>query len=325
MAMKNDNLPMVDIVIPTYKRPKLLQRALESVLNQTYPNIVNIIVTDDSNDDAETMQLIKNFQLRDPRILYVYDDRYLHCPARNKNNGIDHVESEFFLILDDDDWLEGSATEEMVCIAARGNYDIVFANCIDERGNFMGEHHGKSEEATYKDFICGYFDGEYVWLVRTSAFGKIRFNDKLIYGEHVVMWKVLDGKKIFHLHKPFRYYNTQGVRITTAPKKNPERFFDIWYETCTIFEDDFLQWCPRRLQKYLMLLAYHSVLAGRKEETRKIIKEVYIKDKNIMFLVPLIVLYFPANFLVLLRSSYTVFHLAIRNARLRLLALRSKV
>ena len=83
--MENHEFPSVDIIIPTYKRPVLLKRALESVLNQTYPNIAHVIVTDDSNDGAETKQLIKGFQARETRITYVCNDRYSHCPAGNKN------------------------------------------------------------------------------------------------------------------------------------------------------------------------------------------------------------------------------------------------
>ena len=45
--MKN---PLVSILIPTYNQPEYFRQALESALNQTYPNI-EIIVSDDSTDD----------------------------------------------------------------------------------------------------------------------------------------------------------------------------------------------------------------------------------------------------------------------------------
>jgi len=315
--MENHEFPSVDIIIPTYKRPVLLKRALESVLNQTYPNIAHIIVTDDSNDGAETKQLIKGFQARDTRITYVYNDRYSHCPAGNKNNGMDYISSDFFAILDDDDWLEQNAIEELVDTALKGNYDFVFANCIDDNGNFTGEHHGKTEDATYRDFICGYFDGEYFWLFKTSSVANHRFDDKLIYGEHVMIWNLLKGKKACYLHKALRHYNTRGFRLTTAVQKNPEKFFDIWYETCTVYEEDFLRWCPKKLQKYLTLLAYHASLAGKKEKAQELISQVYRKTKNPIFLVPIITLNIPHKLLVQLRLIYTNVHLGLRNVKLR--------
>lgn len=40
--------PKVSVIIPTYKRPETLSRAIDSVLNQTYSNI-EIIVVDDND------------------------------------------------------------------------------------------------------------------------------------------------------------------------------------------------------------------------------------------------------------------------------------
>ena len=44
--------PKVSVVIPTFKRVDTLDRAVESVLKQTYSNI-EIIVVDDNNPDTE--------------------------------------------------------------------------------------------------------------------------------------------------------------------------------------------------------------------------------------------------------------------------------
>ena len=40
-------LPLVSIVITTYRRPELLARSINSILNQTYSN-VEVIVVDDN-------------------------------------------------------------------------------------------------------------------------------------------------------------------------------------------------------------------------------------------------------------------------------------
>ena len=47
-----NSMPKVSVIIPTYKRSEMLCRAIDSVLNQTYPNI-EIIVVDDNNPDKE--------------------------------------------------------------------------------------------------------------------------------------------------------------------------------------------------------------------------------------------------------------------------------
>mgnify|MGYP000878779643 CR=1 FL=1 len=46
------NKPLVSVVIPTYRRPYMITRAVDSVLNQTYQHI-EIFVVDD-NDSSST-------------------------------------------------------------------------------------------------------------------------------------------------------------------------------------------------------------------------------------------------------------------------------
>ena len=42
MIMENKESVLVSVVIPTYGRPQTLERAVKSVLNQTYKNIEHI-------------------------------------------------------------------------------------------------------------------------------------------------------------------------------------------------------------------------------------------------------------------------------------------
>ncbi|MBO6235786.1 MAG: glycosyltransferase family 2 protein, partial [Schwartzia sp.] len=65
---KNDTLPLVSIMIPTYNRPEMFALTLESALAQTYPN-VEILVTDNSTNE-ETANLMEYYK-DEPRVTYL--------------------------------------------------------------------------------------------------------------------------------------------------------------------------------------------------------------------------------------------------------------
>ena len=70
---------LVSVIIPTYKRKlDFVSKALQSVLNQTYPNI-EIVVIDDSPDDFPYRDDIKNYidGLKTDKILYIRNEKNL--------------------------------------------------------------------------------------------------------------------------------------------------------------------------------------------------------------------------------------------------------
>src|SRR5579871_3354915 len=53
IAGSGERAPKISVIIPTFNRSALLQRALDSVLRQSYTNREIIIVDDGSTDDTQ--------------------------------------------------------------------------------------------------------------------------------------------------------------------------------------------------------------------------------------------------------------------------------
>ncbi len=94
--------PVVTIIIPTYKRPKLLKRAILSALNQTYKNIKVCVYDDSSGDD--TASVVENLRKNDSRIFYYCQKKNLGVVG-NVQTGFSKVDSPFFMLHADDDIL----------------------------------------------------------------------------------------------------------------------------------------------------------------------------------------------------------------------------
>lgn len=92
---------LVTVIITTYKRSDIIERAIKSVLNQTYKNIEIIVVDDNANFPEErkkTAEIVKKY----PNIIYIPNSKNLGG-ALARNEGIYKAKGEYIAFLDDDD------------------------------------------------------------------------------------------------------------------------------------------------------------------------------------------------------------------------------
>ena len=115
---------LVSVIIPTYNRCKLLQRSINSVLNQTHKNLEIIVVDDNSNDG--TANYIGS--LNDKRIVYFRHDRNKGGSAA-RNTGIMKANAEYISFLDsDDEWLPNKL-ERQLLLFEKYNSDYGIVGC----------------------------------------------------------------------------------------------------------------------------------------------------------------------------------------------------
>lgn len=133
----SDSRPLITAIIPTYRRPKLLRRAIRSALNQTYPH-VQVSVYDNASGD-ETGVVADEFIRTDGRLNY-------HCHPTNigaLNNfmyGMAHVETPFFSMFSDDDFLLPDFYQHAMDMFDRYPDAIFFAGetiRLDEKGRVL--------------------------------------------------------------------------------------------------------------------------------------------------------------------------------------------
>lgn len=108
------NHPLISVVIPTCRRPDLLQRCLEALARQDLaPGAFEVIIVDDAASDATRAQVeswARRLASSDHTILYIPVTGPRHGPATARNIGWRAAHSEFIAFTDDDcqpapDWL----------------------------------------------------------------------------------------------------------------------------------------------------------------------------------------------------------------------------
>ncbi|MDO8873163.1 MAG: glycosyltransferase [Methanoregula sp.] len=94
----NSTKPIVSVIIPTYNQADLLQKALQSVINQTFQNWEAIVI--DNYSDDNTKEIVES--IRDGRINYVlFSNKGIIAASRN--HGIHLARGDMIAFLDSDD------------------------------------------------------------------------------------------------------------------------------------------------------------------------------------------------------------------------------
>lgn len=94
----------VTVYITTYNRLTLLKRAIQSVQEQTYPNI-EIIVADDGSDDG-TQEYLRDMQEQGVLTAVLNQSGKSKGACFGRNKAIELASGEFITGLDDDDYFE---------------------------------------------------------------------------------------------------------------------------------------------------------------------------------------------------------------------------
>ncbi len=142
------NKKKVTIIIPTYNRAKYINRAIDSILKQTYENI-EIIVVDDNGKGTqcqkETEQKLKKY-IDLPNFIYLIHNKNKNGAAA-RNTGIKRSSGEYITFLDDDDYFFPTRIGTLVdkiencdseCVYSHSiilNKGKTFTKCINKNGN----------------------------------------------------------------------------------------------------------------------------------------------------------------------------------------------
>ncbi|MCK5811942.1 MAG: glycosyltransferase family 2 protein [Clostridiales bacterium] len=121
----------ISVILPVYNAEKYLVKCLDSVINQTLKDIEIIILNDGSTDKSEA--IIKNYQKKDKRIIYLFHENIGVGLTRDK--GLNKATGEYVSFIDNDDYLELDMLEILYKKAKENDLDILCCEHIVEMPN----------------------------------------------------------------------------------------------------------------------------------------------------------------------------------------------
>ena len=207
-------MELVSGIITTHNRTvSILRRAIDSILNQTYPNI-EIIVVDDSTDDFSERGAIEEMvlSLADKNVRYIKQKCAGACAARN--NGLSASNGEIVGFLDDDDeWLP-EKVEKMLPLFKNPDVALVHSAWIlkrDDTGELIDKYPEFHHENVYDVLMHGnnYIGSTSFPLLRKSALLDIGGFDVLQpSAQDLDVWLRLSKKyKVDFVKEPLSLYH----------------------------------------------------------------------------------------------------------------------
>lgn len=272
----NIDLPLISIIIPTFNRAHTIERAINSILNQTYKNIEIIIIDDGSNDNTlEILNIEKYSQIR----LYQHEKNRGVTAA--KNTGLDQINGEWFTILDSDDEIVPVAIETMMKIPLSIDTSItaVTCNCLDTSTNeFSGMGLNEDQYIDVKTLmtVC---EGEFWGITKTSLLQKDRFNEKIKGSESILWFKIDDRAKRYYVHLPLRIYHTEGSERIMKAKYNFNQEVTL-YENL-IYEDYYLNKIKTYYPQEYFSICRNGLIVMRASNRKKIALKYYELSKMV--------------------------------------------
>jgi len=223
------------VVIPLYNKEKHIQRAIRSVLGQTYPHFELIIVDDGSTDGSyEAARVIE-----DPRIRIIRQENRGVSAARNR--GVEEAKFEWVAFLDaDDEWLPEFLTaildlqEEFPdCGLYASSYEIIRTGDETTFPN-MAFAGGKKViiEDIFRDFhLYGSFNSSSVVIKKENIIKFGGFPNGISRGEDIITWmRLFEFSKfaLINLHLS-RYYLNSDNRACNKFSTSLEIFPPVIY------------------------------------------------------------------------------------------------
>jgi len=179
MCNKNkSNKDLISVVIPTFNRDYLIEKAICNVMEQTYENIEVIVVDDGSNDN--TANVVK--KINNPRLKYIYMEKNKGmCAARNE--GFKAARGQFLACQDSDVLWDKTKLEKQHEFLTQNKYDMVF--CRVSRGYEDGKMHTIPSEKfsletdILKQLLMGNFIDSPTIFMKKEVWDLVKFDPKI--------------------------------------------------------------------------------------------------------------------------------------------------
>lgn len=241
--------PLISIRIPAYNHEKYVQKTLDSILDDPYPN-KEIIIIDDASSDGTWNRVLEWVAQNKDKIKIVYKKNSRNLGVSRTVNLLHKLcQGEYIVgIASDDVLIPGSLEKRLNHLIARPNKQVVFGDCevINENGELLFEsglsdlyrinkNNLFSDQNLIKELISNWgVPGGTLMMTRSVAL-EIEFNEDLIIEDFDLFLKWMSRDCLSFINEKisqYRIHETNASRTKNIQNRiNNLKSFNLTIQT----------------------------------------------------------------------------------------------
>lgn len=125
-------IKILSIIIPVYNVEKYLPQCMESIIHNTFQDIIEIILINDGSTDNSAM-LCKEYANKYKNVIYLSQSNKGLSEARN--TGIRNAQGKYLMFLDSDDFLYKNILNRLIQDIQYADYDMFLGRALKYSNN----------------------------------------------------------------------------------------------------------------------------------------------------------------------------------------------
>ena len=231
---------MFSVIMPLYNKAPYVEKAVGSVLAQTFKDFELIVVDDGSTDNS--LEIVQSVALDEVEVFKTSKIQIIEQKnagvSTARNNGVKLAKYDYITFLDADDCWDEHFLEEMKCLIEKfpeaAMYGCSYYLLKNGQNKIAPIALPENFEAGYIDYIKVYSERlcmpitSITAVLRKTAFDETGgFKPQLRLGEDFDVWlRIALKHKVAFVNKPLAYYNqdvdlqNRGVQRLRNPQEN---------------------------------------------------------------------------------------------------------